>query len=139
MEFAGTLIRANIVEKEQVVRILRKDKRVQAFFDLKKPSTKRDIQFLCGMLASLQACNPNIPLYIPMLWKAAGSRSKVMWNEELEEEYQNVMKIMQTKIRLSPYDPKKKLRLVIDSTKTVGMGLLLIQYLNDKKPEKGIT
>ena len=49
------------------------------------------------------------------------------------------MKIMQTRIRLSPYDPKKKLRLVIDSAKTVGNGFLLIQYLNDTKPEKGVN
>ena len=36
---------------------------------------------------------------------------KVEWNEELEAEYQAVMKIMQNQIRLSPYDPTKKLRL----------------------------
>ena len=57
----------------------------------------------------------------------------------LKGEYQNVMKIMQTRIRFSPYDTKQKLRLVIDGTKTVWTGFLLIQYLNDKKPEKGIN
>ena len=51
-----------------------------------------------------------------------------------------MMKIMQTRIRLSPYDrKKKKLRLVIDGAKTVGTGLHFIQYINDKKPEKGIN
>ena len=128
VEFAGTLIKADIVENDQGDSILPRDKRIQAFFDLKKPSTKKDIQVLCGMLSSLQAWNPNIPLNVSMLRKSAGSRGKVIWNEELEEEYQNVLKIMQTRIRLSPYDPKKKLRLVIDGAKTVGTGFLLIQY-----------
>ena len=73
-----------------------------------------------------------------MLRKAAGSRGKVERNEELEVEYQAVMKIMITQIRLSQYDPTKKLQLVIDGAKTVGTGFLLIQYLNDKKPEKSI-
>ena len=45
------------------------------------------------MLASLQQWNPNIPLNIPMLRKAAGSRSKVVWNQEKElisrEAYEN--------------------------------------------------
>ena len=72
------------------------------------------------MLSSLQAWNPNIPLNVSMLRKAAGSRGKVTWNEELEDEYQNVMKIMQTRIRLSAYDLNKQLCLVIDGAKTLG-------------------
>jgi len=71
-----------------------------------------------------------------MIRKTAGSRGKVTWNEEFEEEYQNVM---QTRIRLSPHDPKKRLRLVIDGAKTVGTGILLIHYLNDSKPEEGVN
>ena len=72
------------------------------------------------MLASLLSWNPNIPLNIPMLRKASGSRSKVTWNKELEAEYVAVQKIMQTQIKLTPYNPKKKLRLVIkgDQIKT---------------------
>ena len=72
------------------------------------------------MLSSLQAWNPNIPLNVSMLRKAEGSRGKVTWNEELEDEYQNVMKIMQTRIRLSAYDLNKQLCLVIDGAKTLG-------------------
>ena len=34
---------------------------------------------------------------------------------------------------------QKKLRLVIDGAKTVRTGFLLMQYINDKKPEKGIN
>ena len=49
------------------------------------------------------------------------------------------MKIMQARIRLSPYDPYKRLRLVIDGAKTLGTGFLLIQYLNDVKPEIGVN
>ena len=45
---------------------------------------------------------------------------KVEWNEELEAEYQAGIKIMKNQIKLSPYDPTKKLRLVIDGAKTVG-------------------
>ena len=48
------------------------------------------------------------------------------------------MKSMQTRIRLSPYDPKKKLRLVMDGAKTVETEFFLIQYLKEK-PEKGIN
>ena len=46
---------------------------------------------------------------------------------------------MQNKFRLSHYVPIKKLRLVIDRLKTVGTEFFLIQYINDRKPEKGIN
>ena len=126
-----------MVKNEQVVCVLPKDKRVQAFYNLKKPQNKKDIQSFCGMLASLQQWNPSIPLNIPMLRKASGSRSKVTWNPELEAEYQSVLKIMQTQIKLSPYDPTKKLKLVIDGASSLGTGFILIQHLNDEQPEKG--
>ena len=54
VEFAGTAIRAEMVENDDVVSILPRDKRVKAFMDLKKQETKREIQVMCGMLSSLQ-------------------------------------------------------------------------------------
>ena len=59
------------------------------------------------------------------------------WNEELKAEYNAVMEIKKNQSRLSPYDPSKKLRLVIDGAKTVGTRFILIQYINDRKPEEG--
>ena len=44
VEFGGALIRSDIVKNEQVVSNLPKDKWIQAFFQLKKPSTKKYIQ-----------------------------------------------------------------------------------------------
>ena len=44
---------------------------------------------------------------------------------------------MQTQIKLSPYDPTKKLKLIIDGASSLGTGFILIQHLNDEQPEKG--
>lgn len=77
------------------------------------------------------------PMAIPMLRKASGGPSKVAWNEELEAEYQAVLVIMQQQIKLTPYDPKKKLRLVIDGASSIGTGFILVQFRDDKCPEKG--
>ena len=54
VEFAGTTIRAETVENQDVVSILPRDKRIKAFFELKKPETKKEIQVMCGMLSSFQ-------------------------------------------------------------------------------------
>ena len=40
---------------------------------------------------------------------------------------------MRKQLRLSPYDPKQKLRLTIDGAKTADTGSLLIQYVDDNK------
>ena len=48
------------------------------------------------------------------------------------------MEIMKTRIRPSPYDPTKKLRLMIDGAKTVGTGYVLCQYLDEENASKGV-
>ena len=59
------------------------------------------------------------------------------WNQELESEYNRVLEIMQTQIKLSPYNPKKRLRLVIDGASSIGTGFMLVQFRDDDKPELG--
>ena len=88
------------------------------------------MQVFCGMLASLQTWNPSIPMNCTNLRAATGSRGKFVWTEEMEYEYQNLRKIMRKQLKLSPYDPKQKLRLVIDGARTAGTGFLLIQYVD---------
>jgi hypothetical protein len=48
-----------------------------------------------------------------------------------------VLKIMQTQIRLSPYNPLKKLKLVIDGASSIGTGFLLVKMRDKKVHEKG--
>ena len=71
------MISSDIEKNEHVVSVLPKDKRIQAFFKIKRPSNKKDIQMFCRMLASLQSWNPDLPMNIPILRKAAGSRGEV--------------------------------------------------------------
>ena len=44
---------------------------------------------------------------------------------------------MQTQIRLSPYNPSKPLKLVIDGASSIGTGFLLAQMRDEQRPEKG--
>ena len=119
--------------------ILPREKRIQAFMELKKPETKKEVQVLCGMISSLQRWYPSLPLNLTMLRKATVGKGKVDLDEELEAEYQNAMNVMKTRIKLSPYDPKKRLRLIIDGVKTVGTGFVLCQYVNEENPSKGVN
>ena len=102
MEFAGTAVRAETVKNEDVVSILPRDKRVKAFMDLKKPETKKEVQVMCGMLSSLQQWNPSLSLNLSMLRKATVGKGKLIWTDELEDEYQNAIDILKNRIKLSP-------------------------------------
>ena len=43
----------------------------------------------------------------------------------MEAEYTAVKEIMVSHIRLSPYDPRKELRLIIDGASSIGVGFVL--------------
>ena len=87
------------------------------------------MQVWCGMVSSLQKWYPSLPLNLTMLRKATIGKGKIDWTEEHEAEYQNAMNVMKTRIMLTPYDPKKRLRLIIDEAKTIGTGFVLCQLL----------
>ena len=92
---------------------------------------------LCGLLASLQQWNPSVPLEVPLHRKATAGTAKFTWTQDLEQEYQNVKMVMVEQIRLSPYDPTKTLRLVIDGAFLQGVGFVLFQWIDEMDPSKG--
>ena len=60
------------------------------------------------------------------------------WTEEMEAEFQFLKKTMKQSLKLSPYNPEQKLRLIIYGSRTVGTGFILIQYINDDDVKDGI-
>ena len=67
-----------------------RDKRVQAFMELKKPQTKKELQVCCGMVSSLQKWYPSLPLNLTRLRKDAVGKGKIDWDKEHEAEYSRV-------------------------------------------------
>ena len=85
VEFGGALIFSELINNNQVVTIQPCDGRIQAFFDLKK------------------SWQPSVSLTIPLLRKACGEKSnKLVWNDEMEVEYNEVLSLMQTQVKISP-------------------------------------
>ena len=56
----------------------------------------------------------------------------------MEVEYNEVLSLMQTQVKLSPYDPSKHLCLIIDGTSKIGTGFVLTQFLEEKNPSAGV-
>ena len=114
-----------------MVNILPKSQRVQAFQNLRRPRNKKEVQIFCGMMTSLQKWAPHIPLNTPVMRAATGGNKPFEWTEEMENEYQFLKKTMKQSLKLSSYNPEQKLRLIIDGSRTIGTGFILIQYIKD--------
>lgn len=80
VEFAGTVVKAATVENEDIVFIQPRNKRIKAFLELKKPSTKKEIQIWSGMLSSLQKWFPSLPLNLSRLRKLTKGKGKITWD-----------------------------------------------------------
>ena len=74
----------------------------------------------CGMMTSLMKWSPNAPLNAPVLRAVTGGSKGVPfeWTEAMEQEFNFLKKEMKKSLKLSPYNPDQKLRLIIDGSRT---------------------
>ena len=98
---------------------------MEAFQNLGWPKTKKEVQIFCGMMTSLQKWNPHVTLNASVMRAATGGKNNkpFQWTEEMEAEFQFVKKTMKQSLKLSPYNPAQKFKLIIDGSRTIGSGL----------------
>ena len=63
---------------------------------------------------------------VSSLRKNCEKNGKVVWTQELVEEYEAVNELMRTQIKLSPYNSEKALYLFIDGSSRIGTGYCLL-------------
>ena len=116
-KFGGSIVTVEKVQNEDLIFITPKGKRIRAFKEFRKPTCKRDCQVFAGMISSLSKWNPTISFEIPLIRKSTASKSKFVWTDDMEKEYVTVRKTMIEQICLTPYNPDKTLRLILDETR----------------------
>ena len=57
----------------------------------------------------------------------------------MQQEFDKVKSIFKDQIRLSPYDPTKKLYILMDGANSTGIGFVFYQNVNDDKPGEDVT
>ena len=82
---------------------------------------------------------PAFSLASPQLRKPTAGAAKQQWTEALEKEYQDERRLMKRNLKLSPYDPKRFLNLVIDGSATQRVGYVLFQWTNEDDASAGAT
>ena len=96
VEFAGATLNAELVKGERIVNILPKDGRIMAFQNLKRPESKTELRSYCGMVSSLASWSPNVNINMPLLRKNCSKNDKVVWTQEMIDEYQTVNELMKS-------------------------------------------
>ena len=87
VEFGGVRICREELGRKDSVFIAPKKQRVHAFEALGRPTSKREAQVWCGMIASLSAWYPTVNLSCPLLRKATQGSEKLKCTSDLEAEY----------------------------------------------------
>ena len=90
-------------------------------------------------MSSLSSWSPNVNINMHLLRKNCSKNGKVVWTQEMINEYQTVNELMKSQIKLSPYNASKALYLVIDGSSRVGTGYCLLQRINEDDPSKGFS
>ena len=57
----------------------------------------------------------------------------------MQMEFQKVKHIFTKQIRLSPFNPDRKINLLIDGANSSGVGYVFYQHLNDEEPNGEVT
>ena len=104
--------------------------RVLAITEMKTPTNKKELQSLCGMIASLKPWFPSVTFSTSNLRSWTAHNKKFGWSGQMDLQH-----IFKSQIRLSPYIKSKKLRLCMDGASIEGVGFVLFQYIDDLRPE----
>ena len=131
VKFGGTIFSAEKIKENSVIF---SDNRILAVTEMEKPKTKKDVQRLCSMISSLKPWFPNINFATKALRGGCASNSKFIWTPEMNLEFEKVKVIFTDQIRLSPFNPDRKINILIDAANKTGVGYCFYQNVNDKEP-----
>ena len=110
VEFGGVRISAAELNRKDCVFIEPRDQRLRAFDQLSRPTTKKECQVWAGMVASLASWFPASSLSCPIIRKATAGSTKLVWSDEMEQEYLQTRKLMKQNLKISPYRAEKWLK-----------------------------
>ena len=62
-----------------------------------------------------------------------------MWTPYIQAEFEQLKRIFQDQIRLSPFDPEKEINILCDGASSKGIGYIFYQNANKNKPGEDVT
>merc|ERR1712208_19655 len=90
------------------------------------------------MVSSLKAWFPSVPFSNKNLMEGTNQGTKFFWTPYMQMEFEQLKKIFQDQIRLSPFDPEKEIKFLTAGASSKGIGFVFYQNANEKKPGEDV-
>ena len=105
--------------------------KVADFLNIKTPSSKKEVQQICGMAAQMKRFCPGMQIQYPGMQKLCAANVRFQWSNDLDKELEDLKECLRNHVKITPVDTEKNLILVIDAAPTVGCSYLLLQMKGD--------
>ena len=79
------------------------DQKVADFLDISRPTTKREVQQICGMAAQLKKFAPGLQIRYPGMQKLCAANVKFMWSADLDKELDDLKEALKRMSRRISY------------------------------------
>ena len=86
------------------------------------------------MVSSLKAWFPSVLFSNKNLRAGTTQGTKFVWTPYMQMEFEQIKKIFQDQIRLSPFDPKKEINILTDGASSKGIEFVFSQNANENNP-----
>ena len=130
LEFGGFLIDGTSGE----LRIGPDPSRIEAIRSMKVPESKKQVREFLGVVWTLESWTPHIKLSTSTKLLRGLSRkdTKFYWSPELEQEFQEIQRVVSDVKILSQYNRGLPLQLFCDASREGGLGYVLVQPQGEK-------
>ena len=133
------VIRSQKIQNNQIIFLDPPDSRILAVTEMATPRTKKDLQTLCGMIASLKDWFPSVQFITENLRAGSAHLKHFQWTDIMEQEFKQVKEIFTHQIRLSPFDAEKRINIATDGANSSGVGFVLFQNADDLKQGENVS
>ena len=123
------------VEGNNYLLISPDEQKVAEFLNIARPTTKKEVQQICGMAAQMKKFAPGMQIKYPGMQKLCAANVRFLWTGDLEKELEDLKESLRNNVKISPVNTEKNLILIIDSAPTVGTSYLLLQLKGDDPSE----
>ena len=104
-------------------------KRLEEFLDIKPPKNKKDVLRILGLAAQLKRWVPEMAYTTVHLRKLSSVHTRFIWTPDLQNELDELKRVIQLHVHLSPLDTTKPIHLHCDAATTIGMSRLTERLL----------
>ena len=94
--------------------------KVADFLNISTPSTKKEVQQICGMAAQMKRFCPGMQITYPGMQKLCAANVRFQWHGDLDKELEDLKECLRNNVRITPVDTEKNLILVIDAARLLG-------------------